>query len=72
MQLDYLSPMLDSTNPGVLKFLAWEFTRLDDLGFDYYKFDGEFSLPSTHLGWIRAVCTRHRPTSSRTTVKGWR
>ena len=45
VQLDYQTPALDSTNPGVLKFLAWEFTKLDDLGFDYYKFDGEFSLP---------------------------
>lgn len=44
--LDYQTPALDSTNPAVLKFLAWEFTKLDDLGFDYYKFDGELPLPA--------------------------
>ncbi len=39
--LDYDAPTLDSTNPQVLDFLKKEFTALDDLGFEYYKFDGE-------------------------------
>ncbi|MEO6830017.1 MAG: alpha-galactosidase, partial [Acidobacteriaceae bacterium] len=44
--LDYNTPALDSTNPRVLEFLGTLFTRLDDLGFDYYKFDGESALPA--------------------------
>jgi hypothetical protein len=43
--LDYDTPALDSTNPEVLDFLKKEFTALDDLGFEYYKFDGEHALP---------------------------
>jgi hypothetical protein len=43
--LDYETPTLDHTNPEVLAFLKTLFTTLDDWGFDYYKFDGEFSLP---------------------------
>ncbi len=39
--LDYNTPTLDSTNPEVLDFLKKEFTILDGLGFEYYKFDGE-------------------------------
>ena len=39
--LDYNAPTLDDTNPDVLEFLRQEFTKLDDLGFEYYKFDGE-------------------------------
>ncbi len=49
----------------MLKYLAWEFTKLDGLGFDYYKFDGELSLPeyAPRIS-IRAVYTRHQPISS--------
>jgi hypothetical protein len=43
--LDYNTPALDSTNPQVLDFLKKEFTTLDDMGFEYYKFDGEHALP---------------------------
>jgi hypothetical protein len=42
---DYKTPALDSINPEVLAFLKKLFTILDDWGFDYYKFDGEFALP---------------------------
>ena len=44
--LDYATPALDSTNPEVLDFVQTMFRKLDDMGFDYYKFDGEhaFSL----------------------------
>jgi hypothetical protein len=42
---DYDTPALDSTNPEVLDFLKKLFSTLDDWGFDYYKFDGEFALP---------------------------
>jgi hypothetical protein len=44
--LDYQTPALDSTNPEVFKHLTRLFTKLDDLGFDYYKFDGELALPA--------------------------
>jgi hypothetical protein len=43
---DYLTPALDSTNPEVFNHLTRLFTKLDDLGFDYYKFDGELALPA--------------------------
>jgi hypothetical protein len=43
--LDYQTPAMDSTNPGVKDFLRKLFTTLDDWGFDYYKFDGEHALP---------------------------
>jgi hypothetical protein len=43
--LDYSTPALDSSNPEVLEFLKHLFTKLDDWGFDYYKFDGEPALP---------------------------
>lgn len=43
---DYSTPSLDSTNPQVLAFLEKLFTTLDDWGFDYYKLDGELSLPA--------------------------
>ena len=43
--LDYKTPVLDSTNPEVTAFLKHLFTTLDDWGFDYYKFDGEFAAP---------------------------
>lgn len=42
--LDYNTPTLDSTNPEVLNFLRTMFTRLDDMGFEYYKFDGEHAF----------------------------
>ena len=44
--LDYQTPALDSTNPEVFDHLKRLFTKLDDLGFDYYKFDGELALPA--------------------------
>ena len=44
--LDYQTPALDSTNPQVFDHLKHLFTRLDELGFDYYKFDGELPLPA--------------------------
>lgn len=43
---DYSTPALDSTNPQVRSFLKHLFTRLDAMGFDYYKFDGESALPA--------------------------
>ena len=43
--LDYQTPALDSTNPEVLDFLRSLFTTLDNWGFEYYKFDGEGSIP---------------------------
>lgn len=44
--LDYDTPALDSTNPQVLEFLRYLFTKLDNFGFDYYKFDGDSALPA--------------------------
>jgi len=44
--LDYQTPALDSTNPEVFEHLKRLFARLDELGFDYYKFDGELALPA--------------------------
>lgn len=41
---DYDTPTLDETNPEVLGFLKKEFTTLDKLGFEYYKFDGEHDI----------------------------
>ena len=43
---DYQTPALDSTNPQVFDHLKSLFTKLDSLGFDYYKFDGELALPA--------------------------
>lgn len=43
--LDYNTPALDSTNPQVLNFERQLFTKLDNDGFDYFKFDGESALP---------------------------
>lgn len=43
---DYDTPALDSSNPQVLSFLKVLFHRLDAMGFDYYKFDGESALPA--------------------------
>jgi len=42
---DYETPALDSSNPEVSGFLRKLFTTLDDWGFEYYKFDGEGSIP---------------------------
>jgi hypothetical protein len=42
---DYATPVLDSSNPQVLTFLRKMFTTLGDWGFEYYKFDGEGSIP---------------------------
>jgi hypothetical protein len=44
--LDYDTPALDFTHPEVRGFLKTLFTTLDEWGFDYYKLDGEFSLPA--------------------------
>jgi hypothetical protein len=43
---DYVTPALDSSNPEVLDLLRKEFTTLDKWGFEYYKFDGEGSIPA--------------------------
>jgi hypothetical protein len=43
--LDYGTPALDSTNPGVQAFLRELFAKLKAWGFEYYKFDGEHALP---------------------------
>lgn len=43
--LDYVTPALDSSNPDVLDFLKKLFATLGDWGFEYYKFDGEGSIP---------------------------
>jgi hypothetical protein len=43
---DYNTPSLDSSNPEVLDFLKEMFATLGSWGFEYYKFDGEFSLPA--------------------------
>jgi|GEM_PF-234636 len=43
---DYNTPSLDSSNPEVLNFLKELFGTLGGWGFEYYKFDGEFSLPA--------------------------
>jgi Melibiase/Alpha galactosidase C-terminal beta sandwich domain len=42
---DYNTPALDATNPEALNDVRKIMTTLDDWGFDYYKFDGEFALP---------------------------
>ncbi len=42
---DYRTPVLDSSNPEVVSFLRELFTTLDKWGFEYYKFDGEGSIP---------------------------
>ena len=42
---DYSTPALDATNPEALGYVKKIMTTLDDWGFDYYKFDGEFALP---------------------------
>jgi hypothetical protein len=42
---DYRTPALDHTNPAVKDWLKKLFTTLKGWGFEYYKFDGELSLP---------------------------
>ncbi len=42
---DYKTPALDHTNPGVQEWLKKLFTTLKGWGFEYFKFDGELSLP---------------------------
>jgi hypothetical protein len=44
--LDYHTPALDSTNPEVQAYLKKLFTTLNEWGFEYYKFDGEYALPA--------------------------
>lgn len=76
--LDYGTPTLDSTNPEVLAFLDKEFAVLDNLGFEYYKFDGEHDflkyVPGVDLGKIAnssvdpLVAYRHRLQVIRDTV----
>jgi len=43
--VDYSTPALDYTNPGVQDWLRKLFTTLKGWGFEYYKFDGEIALP---------------------------
>ena len=43
--LDYSTPALDCTHPGVQEWLTKLFTTLKNWGFEYYKFDGESALP---------------------------
>jgi hypothetical protein len=43
--LDYHTPVLDSSNPEVVNFLREMFSTLGKWGFEYYKFDGEGSIP---------------------------
>ena len=43
--LDYQTPTLDSSNPEVMAFVQHMFQTLDDWGYDYYKFDGEYAFP---------------------------
>ncbi len=42
---DYSTSALDQTNPEVLGLIKNVFTTLGDWGFEYYKFDGEGSIP---------------------------
>ncbi len=42
---DYQTPALDHTNPGVQEWLKKLFSTLKGWGFEYFKFDGELSLP---------------------------
>jgi hypothetical protein len=43
---DYNTPALDHTNPAVQEWLKKLFSTLNGWGFEYYKFDGELSLPA--------------------------
>jgi hypothetical protein len=42
---DYSTPALDQTDPLTGEWLTKLFTTLKGWGFEYFKFDGEFSLP---------------------------
>jgi hypothetical protein len=76
--LDYRTPALDQTHPGVLAFLRTLFTTLGDWGFEYYKFDGEHALPLYIPGVDRSrlhdphvdpiVAYRHRLSVIRETI----
>jgi len=44
--INYSTPSLDHTNPGVQDWLKTLFTTLTGWGFEYFKFDGEFSMPA--------------------------
>ena len=44
--IDYSTPALDYTNPAVQEWLKKLFSTLRGWGFEYFKFDGEFSLPA--------------------------
>lgn len=43
---DYKTPALDYTNPAVQEWLKKLFSTLNGWGFEYFKFDGELSLPA--------------------------
>lgn len=43
---DYKTPALDYSNPGVQEWLEKLFSTLTGWGFEYFKFDGELSLPA--------------------------
>jgi Melibiase/Alpha galactosidase C-terminal beta sandwich domain len=45
--IDYVTPSIDQTNPEVIGQIKKIFTTLNDWGFEYYKFDGEGSIPAT-------------------------
>jgi Melibiase/Alpha galactosidase C-terminal beta sandwich domain len=45
--IDYVTPAVDQTNPEVVGQIKKIFTTLNDWGFEYYKFDGEGSIPAT-------------------------
>ena len=58
---DYATPVLDSSNPGVLGFLRELFSTLNEWGFEYYKFDGEGSIPQAFPELDRkSSTTNHR------------
>ena len=44
--MDYKTPALDHTNPAVREWLKKLFGTLRNWGFEYFKFDGEMSLPA--------------------------
>ena len=44
--IDYKTPALDYTNPAVQEWLKELFSTLKGWGFEYFKFDGELSLPT--------------------------
>ena len=46
IMINYSTPALDHTNPEVQEWLKTLFTTLKGWGFEYFKFDGEFSMPA--------------------------